>query len=99
MKPAEHVIEDAGLAEPLKGIVHAGEHVIADEREDHGVGMHRPDASECGRPEIESGGRIIELYGHQQADDHANGAPEDGRKTERLYDLIIIMEFFYLHMF
>ena len=64
LNPAQLVAEHARLAQPLQRVVNAHEHAVADEGEDHGVGMHRAQPAEGDKLEVEVGGREEKLRGN-----------------------------------
>ena len=70
------------LAEPLGGVVDAGEHHVADEGEDDRVGVQRAEAAEGGPGEFEVEEVPVELGGDENADEHADEAPDDGGEHE-----------------
>ena len=90
--PAQCVAEHARLAEPLQGIVDPHEHAVADEREDHGIRMHRAQPTEGDELEVQVGSREENLRGRQQARHHADDAPDHGRDGERPHDAVIVTE-------
>ena len=65
--PAQEVREHPRLAQPLERIVDPHEHAVADEGEDDGVRVQRPQPPERGVLEIEVQVRPEELAGDEQS--------------------------------
>ena len=76
LHPAQQVAEHARLAQPLQRVVDAHEHAVADEGEDHGVGVHRAQPAEGDELEVQVGRRPEQLRGDQQPRRHADQAPD-----------------------
>lgn len=86
----EQIGGSADLAEALGGVVDAGEHHVANESEDGGVGVERPQASEGEPGGVEVQLPVVELGGNEDADDHGNKAPKDGGKHEPADGFVIV---------
>jgi hypothetical protein len=85
----QEVTGEAGLHQPLRRVVDAGEHHVADEGEDDGVGVQwaqpaeaQPGLAEVGLPEVELGR-------DEDADQHAHDAPDKGREQELPDNLVV----------
>ena len=79
----------AHLQEALRRIVDAGEDRVADEREDDRVCVQRPQPTEVEvRPDVELDKG--ELQRQPDADEHADGTPEDRRKDEATDRAVIV---------
>ena len=76
----------ARLQQALRRVVDAGEAHVADEREDHRVGVQRAQPAEAGPGEAEVGRPQGELERDDDADQHADDAPDHGGDEEQLDD-------------
>ena len=94
IEPAQGVAEHARLAEPLQRIINAAEHAVADEGEDHGVGVQRADAAEGGEGRVQVQLRPEQLAGGQQAGGGADQAPDRGGDGEGPDDVVVVGECF-----
>jgi 23S rRNA (cytosine1962-C5)-methyltransferase len=88
----EEVAREAGADEALRGVVDTGEHHVADEGEDDGVGVKRTETPEGEPGEIEVEAPVVELRGDEHADEHADGAPDDGGEHEVPDNLVVELD-------
>ena len=82
----EEIAREARLHKPLRRVVDAGEHHVADKGEDDGVGVERAESAETQPGLAEVGLPEVELGRDEHADEHADGAPDDGCEHELPHD-------------
>ena len=99
IEPADEIAEHPRLAQPLQRIVNAHEHPVADERENHRVGVQRADAPESDELEVQVRAGEKQFHGGQQAHQHADDAPDHGRDRKGAHDPVVIFECFDVHIF
>lgn len=95
--PAQVIAEHAVFAQALKRIIDAGEHAVADEGKNHGVGVQGPQASEGGELEIQIQTGPEELAGDEQSGAETHHAPDHGGDGEGADDAVVVAERFHTH--
>ena len=85
----EAVGEQPHVAGALHDVVRGREQRRAAEREDHRVGVQRPQAAVRQQREVEVERGPQQLRGDQHADGHADDAPDDGHDRELPHDLVV----------
>ena len=88
----QEIARQAGLDQALGRVVDAGEHHVADEGEDRGVGVERTDTApgQPGRVEVEL--PEVELGRDQDADQHGDRGPDHRRQEELAHDTVVELD-------
>lgn len=92
VEAAEEITGEACFDEALERVVNAGEHHVANEGEDNGVGVKGAQPAE-GEP---SGVCVClpesELGCGEHSDCHADNAPKQGRDAELAHDFVVVVD-------
>ena len=88
----EEVTCEAGFDQPLGGVIDAGEHHVADEGEDDGVGVQRAQTAERQPRRGEVQLPEVELGRDEDAHQHPDRAPDDGGEEELADDAVVIFD-------
>ena len=93
----EGITEHPGLEQALGGIIHPGKNRIPHKGKYHGVGVQGPQPSEA-----KPGDPVREVWkqkhkGQQEAYQHPDDAPQQGRVEEFLDDFVVVMKLLNFH--
>ena len=89
MELGKKIACEPGLHQALRGIVDAGEHHIADEGENDGVGVQRAQTPEGQPRQVKIQLPVTELCSDDHSDQHAHRTPDDGGEQELPDDLVV----------
>ena len=87
--PAEQIARHARLQQALRAVIDAGKHHVADQGEDHRVGVQRANATERQPRQVQVQLPVTKLGGDNHADQHPHSPPDHGGQEKLPDDLVV----------